>query len=193
MPRQVLRGAVQAPVSIDQAEYVQLAGAYRFAKMRALVVLPAGQSPSLVHLAFENSLYRTYSPLHGNQPRSDRGVQHLGLTCQVIAEVSNTSVLALLWEFHKNDTAGINRSNTAVQAVLEQPCLTGGRTGTVRPKHLPAGRTGLSNQFLGPVAQDQPGPVGQICPTSWLSLWSDSAHPTTSQTWLFEHRSNCRV
>ncbi|PLW05532.1 hypothetical protein PCANC_28171 [Puccinia coronata f. sp. avenae] len=71
MPRQVLRGAVQAPVSIDQAEYVQLAGAYRFAKMRALVVLPAGQSPSLVHLAFENSLYRTYSPLHGNQPRSE--------------------------------------------------------------------------------------------------------------------------
>jgi hypothetical protein len=28
-------------------------------------------------------------------------------------------------------TAGINRSNTAVQAVLKQPCLTGGRTGTV--------------------------------------------------------------
>ncbi|PLW06381.1 hypothetical protein PCASD_24712 [Puccinia coronata f. sp. avenae] len=71
-------------------------------------------------------------------------------------------------------TAGINRSNTAVRAVLEQPCSTGGRTGTVRPKHLPAGRTGLSDQFLGPVAQDQPGPVGQICPTSWLSLRSDS-------------------
>ncbi|PLW37122.1 hypothetical protein PCASD_13915 [Puccinia coronata f. sp. avenae] len=65
-------------------------------------------------------------------------------------------------EYH---TAGINRSNTAVQAVLKQPCSTGGRTGTVRPKHLPAGRTGLSDQFLGPVAQDQPGPVGQICPT----------------------------
>ncbi|PLW44589.1 hypothetical protein PCASD_05177 [Puccinia coronata f. sp. avenae] len=56
-------------------------------------------------------------------------------------------------------TAGINRSNTAVRAVLKQPCSTSGRTGTVRPKHLPAGRTGLSNQFLGPVAQDQPGPV----------------------------------
>ncbi|PLW53686.1 hypothetical protein PCANC_04302 [Puccinia coronata f. sp. avenae] len=50
---------------------------------------------------------------------------------------------------------------------------------TVRPKHLPAGWTGLSNQFLGPVAQDQPGPVGQICPTSWLLLWSDSARLTT--------------
>ncbi|PLW28461.1 hypothetical protein PCANC_24354 [Puccinia coronata f. sp. avenae] len=73
----------------------------------------------------------------------------------------------------KANTAGINRSNTAVRAVLEQPCSTGGRTGTVRPKHLPAGRTGLSDQFLGPVAQDQPGPVGQICPTSWLLLWSD--------------------
>ncbi|PLW11692.1 hypothetical protein PCANC_18463 [Puccinia coronata f. sp. avenae] len=90
-------------------------------------------------------------------------------------------------------TAGINRSNTAVRAVLEQPCSTGGRTGTVRPKHLPAGRTGLSDQFLGPVAQDQPGPVGQICPTSWLSLWSDSVRPTTGRTRLFEHRSSSRV
>ncbi|PLW05053.1 hypothetical protein PCASD_26123 [Puccinia coronata f. sp. avenae] len=90
-------------------------------------------------------------------------------------------------------TAGINRSNTAVRAVLEQPCLTGGRTGIVQPKHLPAGRTGLSDQLLGPVAQDQPGPVGQICPTSWLSLRSDSLRPTTGRTWLFEHRSSSRV
>ncbi|PLW44928.1 hypothetical protein PCASD_09123 [Puccinia coronata f. sp. avenae] len=90
-------------------------------------------------------------------------------------------------------TAGIDRSNTAVRAVLKQPCSTGGWTGTVRPKHLPPGRTGLSGQFLGPVAQDQPGPVGQICPTSWLLLWSDSARPTTGRTRLFEHRSNCRV
>ncbi|PLW28621.1 hypothetical protein PCASD_21175 [Puccinia coronata f. sp. avenae] len=92
-----------------------------------------------------------------------------------------------------NNTAGINRSNTAVRAVLEQPCSTGGRTGTVRPKHLPAGRTGLSDQFLGPIAQDQPGPVGQICPTSWLSLRSDSVRPTTGRTQLFEHRSSSRV
>ncbi|PLW49822.1 hypothetical protein PCANC_01031 [Puccinia coronata f. sp. avenae] len=63
----------------------------------------------------------------------------------------------------------------------------------VQSKHLPAGRTGLSNQFLGPVTQDQPGPVGQICPTSWLLLWLDSARPTTGRTRLFEHRSNCRV
>ncbi|PLW42765.1 hypothetical protein PCASD_06855 [Puccinia coronata f. sp. avenae] len=90
-------------------------------------------------------------------------------------------------------TAGINQSNTAVQAVLEQPCSTGGRTGTVRPKHLPAGRTGLSNQFLGPVAQDQPGPVGQICLTSWLLLRSGSVRPTTGRTRLFEHRSSSRV
>ncbi|PLW34291.1 hypothetical protein PCANC_17682 [Puccinia coronata f. sp. avenae] len=90
-------------------------------------------------------------------------------------------------------TAGNNRLNTAVRAVLEQPCSTGGRTGTVRPKHLPAGRTGLSDQFLGPVGQDQPGPVGQICLTSWLLLRSDSARPTTGRTRLFEHRSNCRV
>ncbi|PLW33118.1 hypothetical protein PCANC_23049 [Puccinia coronata f. sp. avenae] len=69
--------------------------------------------------------------------------------------------------------AGINRLNTAVQAVLEQPCL--------------------SDQFLGLVAQDQPGPVGQICPTSWLSLRSDSLRPTTGRTRLFEHRSSSRV
>ncbi|PLW05462.1 hypothetical protein PCASD_26216 [Puccinia coronata f. sp. avenae] len=94
---------------------------------------------------------------------------------------------------HVFHTAGINRSNTAVRAVLEQPCSTGGRTGTVRPKHLPAGRTGLSNQFLGPVAQDQLGPVGQICPTSWLSLRSDSVRPTTGRTRLFEHCSSSRV
>ncbi|PLW07385.1 hypothetical protein PCASD_26415 [Puccinia coronata f. sp. avenae] len=81
----------------------------------------------------------------------------------------------------------------AVRAVLKQPCSTGGWTGTVRPKHLPPGRTGLSDQFLGPVAQDQPGPVGQICPTSWLLLRSDSARLTTDQTRLLEHRSNCRV
>ncbi|PLW39219.1 hypothetical protein PCANC_12913 [Puccinia coronata f. sp. avenae] len=80
-----------------------------------------------------------------------------------------------------------------IRAVLEQPCSTGGRTGTVRPKHLPAGRTGLSDQFLGPVAQDQPGPVGQICPTSWLSLRSDSVRPTTGRTRLFEHCSSSRV
>ncbi|PLW19198.1 hypothetical protein PCANC_10005 [Puccinia coronata f. sp. avenae] len=83
-------------------------------------------------------------------------------------------------------TASNNRSNTAVQAVLKQPCSTGGRTGTVRPKHLPAGWTGLSDQFLGPVGQDQPGPVGQICLTSWLLLWSDSARPTTARTAVFD-------
>ncbi|PLW35339.1 hypothetical protein PCANC_19854 [Puccinia coronata f. sp. avenae] len=93
----------------------------------------------------------------------------------------------------QHHTAGINQSNTAVRAVLKQPCLTDGWTGTVRPKHLPAGQTGLSDQFLGPVAQDQPGPVGQICPTSWLSLWSDSARPTTGQTRQFERCSNSRV
>ncbi|PLW31034.1 hypothetical protein PCASD_16039 [Puccinia coronata f. sp. avenae] len=87
----------------------------------------------------------------------------------------------LFWHFTlSTNTAGINRSNTAVRAVLEQLCLTGGWTGTVQPKHMPAGWRGLSDQFLGPVTQDQPGPVGQICPTSWLLLWSDSACPTTS-------------
>ncbi|PLW49523.1 hypothetical protein PCANC_08994 [Puccinia coronata f. sp. avenae] len=93
-------------------------------------------------------------------------------------------------------------SNSRVRPVVGQAlfnrwsdrhCSTGGQTGTVRPKHLPAGQTGLSNQFLGPVAQHQPGPVGQSCPTSWLSLQLDSALTTTGRTRLFEHHSNCRV
>ncbi|PLW38102.1 hypothetical protein PCASD_11819 [Puccinia coronata f. sp. avenae] len=42
-------------------------------------------------------------------------------------------------------TAGINRSNTAARAVLEQPCSTGGWTDTVRPKREPTGRTDLSD------------------------------------------------
>ncbi|PLW12533.1 hypothetical protein PCANC_02361 [Puccinia coronata f. sp. avenae] len=111
--------------------------------------------------------------------------------CQYLHKAAYSGFSGVL--INPPSTAGINRSNTAVRAVLEQPCSTGGRTGTVRPKHLPAGRTGLSDQFLGPVAQDQPGPVGQICPTSWLSLRSDSVRPNTGRTRLFEHRSSSRV
>ncbi|PLW37710.1 hypothetical protein PCANC_17159 [Puccinia coronata f. sp. avenae] len=111
----------------------------------------------------------------------------------MVRQASQTRVPALCVGAGNPPTAGINRSNTAVQAVLEQPCSTGGRTGTVQPKHLPAGRTGLSNQFLGPVAQDQPVPVGQICLTSWLSLWSDSVRPNTGRTRLFKHRSSSHV
>ncbi|PLW04741.1 hypothetical protein PCASD_26318, partial [Puccinia coronata f. sp. avenae] len=113
-------------------------------------------------------------------------------TCQLGSRMANSTSLRNS-QSPVVSTAGINRSNTAVRAVLEQPCSTGGRTGTVRPKHLPAGRTGLSDQFLGPIAQDQPGPVGQICPTSWLSLRSDSVRPTTGRTRLFKHRSSSRV
>jgi hypothetical protein len=83
-------------------------------------------------------------------------------------------------------TAGINWSNTAVRAVLEQPCLTGGRTGTVRPKHLPAGRTGLSNQFLGPVAKDQPEksvrPVGS-CFDRTVPVLPPVEHGCSSTAW----------
>ncbi|PLW46554.1 hypothetical protein PCANC_08541 [Puccinia coronata f. sp. avenae] len=43
-------------------------------------------------------------------------------------------------------TASINQSNTAARAVLKQPCLTGGRTDTVRPKQEP---TGLSDPPAG--------------------------------------------
>ncbi|PLW56458.1 hypothetical protein PCANC_04860 [Puccinia coronata f. sp. avenae] len=108
---------------------------------------------------------------------------------QMAASDNTTTLPALTGRTRQFERCSNSRvARTAV--VLEQPCSTSGRTGTVRPKHLPAGRTGLSNQFLGPVAQDQPGPVRQICPTSWLLLWLGSVRPTTGQTRLFEHRSS---
>ncbi|PLW30512.1 hypothetical protein PCANC_05106 [Puccinia coronata f. sp. avenae] len=90
-------------------------------------------------------------------------------------------------------TAGINRSNTAVRAVLEQPCSTGGRTGTVRPKQEPTGWTDLSDRSRLVLCDRSQELIGQACPTRRQVLRSDSACPTTGRTRLFEHRSNCRV
>ncbi|PLW25403.1 hypothetical protein PCANC_27157 [Puccinia coronata f. sp. avenae] len=95
---------------------------------------------------------------------------------------------------HLDDcTAGINRSKTAVRAVLEQPCLTGGRTGTVRPKRESTGRTDLSDRSRLVLCDRSQELIGQACPTRRQVLRSDSACPTTGRTRLFEHRSNCRV
>ncbi|PLW12948.1 hypothetical protein PCANC_07830 [Puccinia coronata f. sp. avenae] len=90
-------------------------------------------------------------------------------------------------------TAGINRSNTAVRAVLEQPCSTGGRTGTVRPKRDPTGRTDLSDRSRLVLCDRSQELIGQACPTRRQVLRSDSACPTTGRARLFEHRSSCRV
>ncbi|PLW43724.1 hypothetical protein PCANC_19437, partial [Puccinia coronata f. sp. avenae] len=90
-------------------------------------------------------------------------------------------------------TAGINRSNTAARAVLEQPCSTGGRTDTVRPKREPTGRTDLSDRSRLVLCNRSQELIGQACPTRRQVLRSDSACPTTGRTRLFEHRSNCRV
>ncbi|PLW43570.1 hypothetical protein PCANC_13232 [Puccinia coronata f. sp. avenae] len=90
-------------------------------------------------------------------------------------------------------TAGINRSNTASQAVLEQPCLTGGRTDTVRPKREPTGWTDLSDRSRLVLCNRSQELIGQACPTRRQVLRSDSACPTTGRTRLFEHRSNCHV
>ncbi|PLW33967.1 hypothetical protein PCASD_12345 [Puccinia coronata f. sp. avenae] len=90
-------------------------------------------------------------------------------------------------------TAGINRSNTAARAVLEQPCSTGGRTDTVRPKREPTGRTDLSDRSRLVLCNRSQELIGQACPTRRQMLRSDSACPTTGRTRLFEHRSNCRV
>ncbi|PLW41737.1 hypothetical protein PCASD_05660 [Puccinia coronata f. sp. avenae] len=66
-------------------------------------------------------------------------------------------------------------SNKAVQAVLKQPCLTGGQTGTVRPKQEPTGWTDLSDRSrLVPCDRSQEL-IGQACPTRRQVLWSDSA------------------
>ncbi|PLW55090.1 hypothetical protein PCANC_02573 [Puccinia coronata f. sp. avenae] len=81
----------------------------------------------------------------------------------------------------------------AVRAVLEQPCSTGGRTGTVRPKQEPTGRTDLSDRSRLVLCDRSQELIGQACPTRRQVLRSDSACPTTSRTRLFEHRSNCRV
>ncbi|PLW07234.1 hypothetical protein PCASD_22647 [Puccinia coronata f. sp. avenae] len=53
-------------------------------------------------------------------------------------------------------TVSIDRLNTAGQAVLEQPCSTGDWTGTVRHKPVPAGRTGLPDQFPAGGDRSQP-------------------------------------
>ncbi|PLW18143.1 hypothetical protein PCASD_19083 [Puccinia coronata f. sp. avenae] len=90
-------------------------------------------------------------------------------------------------------TAGINWSNTAARAVLKQPCSTGGRTDTVRPKREPTGRTDLSDRSRLVLCNRSQELIGQACPTRRQVLRSDSACPTTGRTQLFEHRSNCRV
>ncbi|PLW20766.1 hypothetical protein PCANC_09316 [Puccinia coronata f. sp. avenae] len=107
-----------------------------------------------------------------------------------IREACSMGMMALL---SMACTAGINRSNTAVRAVLEQPCSTGGRTGTVRPKRDPTGRTDLSDRSRLVLCDRSQELIGQACPTRRQVLRSDSACPTTDRARLFEHRSNCRV
>ncbi|PLW29183.1 hypothetical protein PCANC_25831 [Puccinia coronata f. sp. avenae] len=81
----------------------------------------------------------------------------------------------------------------AIRAVLEQPCLTGGWTGTVRPKQEPTGRTDLSDRSRLVLCDRSQELIGQACPTRRQVLWSDSACLTTGRTRLFKHRLNCRV
>jgi hypothetical protein len=76
-------------------------------------------------------------------------------------------------------TAGFNRSNTAVQVVLKQPCLTGGWKGTVPPKREPTGRTDLSDRSWLVLCNRSQELIGQACQTRRQVLWSDSACPTT--------------
>jgi hypothetical protein len=92
-----------------------------------------------------------------------------------------------------DNTAGINRLNTAFQAVLAQPCSTGGWTGTFQPKREPTGQKDLSDRSRLVLCNQSQELIGQACPTHRQVLCLDSACPTTGRTWLFEHHSNCRV
>ncbi|PLW24063.1 hypothetical protein PCASD_14493 [Puccinia coronata f. sp. avenae] len=80
-------------------------------------------------------------------------------------------------------TAGINRSNTAVRAVLKQPCLTGGWTGTVQPKQEPTGRTDLSDRSRLVLCDRSQELIGQACPTRRQVLCSSGAQ-TAVFDWL---------
>ena len=91
----------------------------------------------------------------------------------------------------KQGTAGINRSNTAVQAVLKQPCLTGGWTGTVQqvvrqallnrwldrhcPTEAPAG--GLDRPIQSVPGTGCTGPAG----TGWTNLSNQLALASVGQ------------
>ncbi|PLW26649.1 hypothetical protein PCASD_22947 [Puccinia coronata f. sp. avenae] len=63
-----------------------------------------------------------------------------------------------------------------------QPCLTGGRTGTVRLKREPTGRTDLSNRSQLVLCDRSQELIGQACPTLWQVLWSDM--PLKIFTWV---------
>ncbi|PLW10045.1 hypothetical protein PCANC_22769 [Puccinia coronata f. sp. avenae] len=76
---------------------------------------------------------------------------------------TRTSPLSFARSHPYNLTAGIDRSNTAGRAVLEQPCSIGDWTGTVRPKPVPAGRTGLPDQFPAGVTGPSRKPIGHGC------------------------------
>ncbi|PLW49856.1 hypothetical protein PCANC_07088 [Puccinia coronata f. sp. avenae] len=77
----------------------------------------------------------------------------------------------------KVSTAGINRLNTAAQAVLKKPCSTGGRTDTVQPKQEPTGRTDLSDRSWLVLCKRSQELIRQACPTRRQVLRSDSACP----------------
>ncbi|PLW28633.1 hypothetical protein PCANC_23030 [Puccinia coronata f. sp. avenae] len=164
-----------------------------------LSIIPHGLSkqwPSTID--FEN-LPREYH--HATWTVQSTLGPHLGNTkvkvyfmTSTLLSLSNLgSKLFPFYFFIHPSTAGINRSNTAVRAVLEQPCSTGGRTGTVRPKQEPTGRTDLSDRSRLVLCDRSQELIGQACPTRRQVLRSDSACLATSQTRLFEHRSNCRV
>ncbi|PLW48610.1 hypothetical protein PCASD_03438 [Puccinia coronata f. sp. avenae] len=84
------------------------------------------------------------------------------------------------WQGRRPDTRRIGPLSTTAQTL---PALTGRTRQFERCSNSrvqPVFGQALSDRRT--CRRDQPGPVGQICPTSWLLLWSDSARPTTGQT-----------
>ncbi|PLW13830.1 hypothetical protein PCASD_23878 [Puccinia coronata f. sp. avenae] len=107
---------------------------------------------------------------------------------------SDHNFTAFPQDFTKNSSLGpALPALTGRTRLLEQPCSTGGRTDTVRPKREPTGRTDFSDRSRLVLCNRSQELIGQACPTRRQVLRSDSACPTTGQTRLFEHRSNCRV
>ncbi|PLW57465.1 hypothetical protein PCANC_02677 [Puccinia coronata f. sp. avenae] len=95
--------------------------------------------------------------------------------------------MRLLEVYQQGRQPGIQAPGLAVtfRAVLEQPCSTGGRTGTVRPKQEPTGRTDLSDQSRLVLCDRSQELIGQACPPP-------PAGASVGQ-WLSDHQSNTAV
>ncbi|PLW56069.1 hypothetical protein PCANC_03906 [Puccinia coronata f. sp. avenae] len=119
------------------------------------------------HLCQGNFAHRTLTATRSHQPTDIKGPMLVSTPWDKDNKSNSICV------FITGSTAGINRSNTAARAVLEQPCSTGVRTDTVRPKREPTGQTDLSDQSRLVLCNRSQELIGQACPTRRQVLRSD--------------------